>query len=72
MAKIKLTAENRQQMEGKNKGGRPMIHEEKSDQRLSIYVTKSQLEAFEELAYTNRVTVSKQLKDMFETEIIDY
>ena len=69
MAKIKLTAENRQQIEGKNKGGRPMIHEEKSDQRISIYVTQSQLEAFEELAFINRTTVSKKLKELFETEI---
>jgi len=72
MAKIKLTAENRQQMEAKNKGGRPMIHEEKSDQRISIYVTQSQLEAFEELAFMNRTTVAKRLKEIFETDILGY
>lgn len=70
MAKLKLTAENRQQIEGKNKGGRPMIHEEKSDQRISIYVTQSQLEEFEELAFMNRTTVSKRLKELFEADLM--
>lgn len=70
MAKLKLTAENRQQIEGKDKGGRPMIHEEKSDKRISIYVTQSQLEEFEELAFMNRTTVSKRLKELFEADLM--
>jgi len=79
------TKENKQVQQLKHttkKAGRKVERGEKADQRVTIYLTKSQLDEVEKYCFNNRLKVGTYIKDIFfevfanekrknETEIMD-
>ena len=49
----------------KRKAGRKTISDEKADQRVTIYLTKKQLNEIENYCFNNRLKVGTYIKDTF-------